>query len=222
MNLSLEWTAALFVPANSKTNCAVKMKKRNRSKRKPLQEKQRARARRAARPQGKPLKEKKRARARRVVRPRQVQLAIRRLLDTTNHIQARAAELENALDALREQERSKAVKELLLALRNSSDGDLLRFDPATPGDGGNNTAQAIVGALVEAFSIAPIHKIGEQIPVRDGEIPDSLELDRSIGDEPEKCVATEVVSVGWSYKNQALLKPVVRPVFRGSQPSGGA
>jgi hypothetical protein len=194
MSLSPVWTAALFVPANSKTNCTVQMKKRNRPKRKPL-------------------KKKKRAGARRVARPREVQLAIRRLLDTTNHIQARAAELENALDALREQERSKAVKELLLALRNSSDGDLLRFDPAAPGDGGNSTAQAIVTALGEAFSIAPIHKLGVKIPVRDGKIPDSLEVDRPIGDEPENCVAAEVVSVGWSYKNQALLKPIVRPVF---------
>jgi hypothetical protein len=177
------------------------MKKRNRSKRKPV-------------------KTKKRARARRVARPREVYLAIRKLLDTTNHIQARAAELENALDALREQERSKAVKELLLALRNSPDGDLLRFDPAASGDGGNSTAQAIVSALIEAFSIAPIHKIGEQIPVKDGELPDRLELDRSIGDETEKCVAAEIVSVGWGYKNQVLLKPVVRPVFSASQPEG--
>ena len=168
------------------------------------------------RPKRKPLKKKKRARARRVARPRAVHLAIRRLLDTTNHIQARAAELENALDTLREQERSKAVKDVLLALRNSSDGDLLRFDPAAPGDGGNSTAQAIVTALGEAFSIAPIHKLGEKIPVRDGKIPDSLELDRSIGDETEKCVAVEIVSVGWSYKNQVLLKPVVRPVFSPS------
>jgi hypothetical protein len=195
MNLSPVWTAALFVPANSKTNFTVQMKKRNRSKRKPL-------------------KKKKRARARRVARPREVQVAIRRLLDTTNHIQARAAELENALDALREQERRKAVKELLLALRNSSDGDLLRFDRAAPGDGGNSTAQAIVTALGEAFSIAPIHKLGEKIPIRDGKIPDSLELDRSIGDETDKCVAAEVVSVGWSYKNKVLLKPVARPVFQ--------
>ena len=34
---------------------------------------------------------------------REVYLAIRNLLDTTNHIQARAAELENALDVLRQQ-----------------------------------------------------------------------------------------------------------------------
>jgi hypothetical protein len=202
MSLSLEWTAALFGPANSMTNCTVPMKKRNRSKRKPLKKKKRVKARRVVR---------------RPTRPRQVQLAIRRLLDTTNHIQARAAELENALDALREQERSKVVKELLLALRNSSAGDLLRFVPAVPGGVGNSTAQAIVGVLVEAFSIAPIHNLGERIPVRDGEIPDSLELDRSIGDETEKCVAAEVVSVGWNYKNKMLLKPVVRPVFGTSE-----
>lgn len=153
-----------------------------------------------------------------MARPREVQLAIRRLLDTTNHIQARAAELENALDALREQERSKAVKELLLALRNSADGDLLRFDPAVPDDGGHSTVQAIITALTEAFSITPIHQIGEQMPVRDGEIPDNLELDRSIGDDPDECVAVEVVSVGWNCRNQVLLKPVVRPVFSASHP----
>ena len=65
----------------------------------------------------KPKQRKKRhpLKARRAARPREVYQAIRKLLDTTNHIQARAAELENALGALREQERSKAVKELLLA-----------------------------------------------------------------------------------------------------------
>jgi hypothetical protein len=136
-----------------------------------------------------------------------VHLAIRKLLDTTNHIQARAAELENALEALREQERSKAVKELLLALRNSPDGDLLRFTPAAPGNGGNSTAQAIIAALVEAFSIVPIRNIGEHIAVRDGHIPDTLELDRSIGDEPQNCIAAEVISVGWSYKNHTRGPP---------------
>lgn len=151
-----------------------------------------------------------------VARPREVYVAIRKLLDTTNHIQARAAELENALEALREQERSKAVKELLVALRNSSDGDLLRSD-AMPGEGGNNAASAIIRALVEAFSIVPIHKVGERITVKDGEVPDNLELDRSIADEFQKCVAVEVVSAGWSYKGQAVLKPVVRPVFVASE-----
>jgi hypothetical protein len=149
-----------------------------------------------------------------------VYLAIRKLLDTTNHIRARAAELENALEALREQERSTALKVLLLALRNSPDGDLLRVNPA-PADGGNTTAQAIIGALVEAFSIVPIRNIGERITVRDGQIPDTLELDRSIGDELETCVAAEVVSVGWSYSNQNLLKPVIRPLFAANR-SGGA
>ena len=163
-------------------------------------------------------KKKARARPRRPSRPRQVYLAVRKLLDTTNHIRARAAELENALEALREQERSRALKELLFALRNSPDGDLLRFNLAAPGDGENRTAQPIIGALVEAFSIVPIRNPGERIPVRDGQIPDTLELDRSIGDELETCVAAEVVSVGWSYKNHALLKPVVRPVFATEPP----
>jgi len=167
-------------------------------------------------------KKKTRARPRRPARPRQVYLAVRKLLDTTNHIRARAAELENALEALREQERSKAVKELLLALRNSPDGDLLRPNPAAPGDGGNSTAQPIIGALVEAFSIAPIRTIGERIAVRDGHIPETLELDRSIGDEVETCVEAEVLSVGWSYSNQTLLKPVVRPLFAAQPPAGAA
>jgi hypothetical protein len=151
-----------------------------------------------------------------------VYVAIRKLLDTTNHIQARAAELENALEALREQERSTAVKQLLLALRNSPDGDLLRSNPAAPGDAANSTAQAIIGALVEAFSIVPIRHIGERIPVRDGHIPDTLDLDRSIGDEVDTCVEAEVVSVGWSYSNQTLLKPVVRPLFVAQPPSCAA
>lgn len=198
------------------SNSAKQMKKRNRSKRKSLQKKQRASARRVARPRGKPLIKRKPTKASRVARPQAVQRAIRRLLDTTNHIQARAAALENALDALREQERTKAVKELLLALRNSEDGDLLR--PAVTGDGEKSTAHAIVTALSEAFSIATIQQIGKQLPVRDGEIPDNLELDRAIGDDPDECVAVEVVSVGWSCRSQVLLKPVVRPVFSASHP----
>ncbi len=137
MNWLREWTAVLFVRANFKTNSAVQMKKRNRSKREPLKKSKRTGVKWVAPPRRKPPIKKKPAKARRVARPRAVQLAIRRLLDTTNHIQARAAELENALDALRELERGKAVKDLLLALRNSADGDLLRSNPAAPSDGGN-------------------------------------------------------------------------------------
>jgi hypothetical protein len=87
---------------------------------------------------------------------------------------------------------------------------------------GNSTARAIIGALVEAFSIVPIRNIGERIAVRGGEIPDTLDLDRSIGDEVETSVEAEVVSVGWSYKHSALLKPVVRPLFAAKPPSGAA
>ncbi len=173
------------------------MKKKNRSKRKQRKKVNRPKAGHAG-------------------HPRRVHLAIRKLLDTTNHIQARAAELENALDELREHERSKAVKDLLLALRNSPDGDLLRFDPAVPGESGTGRAQAIVEALSEAFSIVPVHEIGERIPVRNGEIPDSLELDRSIGEEAGKCVTAEVLSVGWRFKKQTIIKPIVRPLFRVS------
>jgi hypothetical protein len=205
------------------------MKKHHHSKRK--QPKQPARARRRGGAVGLKTrhrstrnqpKKKTRSRPRRPARPREVYVAIRKLLDTTNHIRARAAELENALEALREQERSKAVKELLLALRNSPDGDLLRFNPAAPGDGGNTTAQAIIRALVEAFSIVPIRTPAERITVRDGQIPDTLELDRSIGEEVETCVEAEVVSVGWSYNNHTLLKPVVRPVYASQPPSAAA
>jgi hypothetical protein len=170
----------------------------------------------------KPKKSKDRRRKIRATRPREVYVAIRKLLDTTNHIQARAAEVENSLDRLREQERTRAVKELLVALRNSPDGDLLRFHPGGQDEGSDSTAKAISAALSEAFSIVPIRSIGEEILVKNGEIPDTLELDRSIGEETEKCVAAEVVSVGWSYKSQALLKPVVRPVFSRKQPSGEA
>jgi hypothetical protein len=169
----------------------------------------------------KPKQRKKHpVKARRTARPREVYQAIRKLLDTTNHIQARAAELENALDVLREQEQIKAVKAVLVALRNSPDGDLLRFGPVVPGGSGTSTAQAVVAALVEAFAIAPIHEIGEQIPVRHGEIPDSLELDRSIGEDAGKCVAAEIISAGWRFKKQTLLKPVVRPVFTESSQHG--
>jgi len=167
-------------------------------------------------------KRKTRASPRRISRPREVYLAIRRLLDTTNHIRARAAELENALETLRDQERGTAVKQLLLALRNSPEGDLLRFNPAAPGGADCATARAIAGTLVEAFSIAPIRSIGERIAVRDGHIPETLELDRSIGDEVETCVEAEVLSVGWTYKNQALLKPVVRPLFAANPQIGAA
>jgi len=148
--------------------------------------------------------------------PDAVYLTIRKLLDTTNHIQARAAELENALDDLRDQEQGKAVAKLLTALRHSQDGDLLRFNPAASGEGEPAQGRAIVAALVEAFGISPLHTPGERLPVRRGEIPDSLELDRAIGDEDGRCIAAEVVSTGWKRKDQVLLKPVVRPVFNKS------
>ena len=149
-------------------------------------------------------------------RPREVYLAIRKLLDTTNHIQARAAELEAALDTLREQERRKALKELLQALRRSPDGDLLRFNPAVTDDIENGTARAIVAALVRAFEITPIHQIGQQIPVGHGEVPASMELDRAVGEDAGTCVAVEIMSPGWKLKEQTLLKPVVRPVLSKS------
>ena len=161
---------------------------------------------------------RRRARRRPTARPRRVYLAIRRLLDATNHIRARAAELENALEALREEERARAIAELLQALRNSPDGDLLRSDPIAPGESGTPLSHPIVGALVEAFSIRPIRTVGERMAIHNGKIPDTSELDRPIGDEQEKCIAADVVSVGWSYKHHLLLKPVVRPVLPASSP----
>ena len=116
------------------------MKKHHHSKRKQPKQPTRARRRGGAvslktrhRSTRNQPKKKTRARPRRPARPREVYLAIRKLLDTTNHIRARAAELENALEALRDQERSKAVSELLLALRNSPEGDLLRSQPCRAG-----------------------------------------------------------------------------------------
>jgi hypothetical protein len=144
---------------------------------------------------------------------REVYLAIRKLLDTTQHIQARAAELEGALDILRELERGRAVQDLLMVLRHSPDGDLLRFKPGVVEGGEPGQVQSVVAALVEAFDIEPIYEVGERIALRRGEIPDTFELDRSIGEETGKCVAAEVVSAGWKLRDQPLLKPVVRPVF---------
>ncbi len=145
------------------------------------------------------------------LRPAEIPLAIQKLLDTANHIQARAAELENAMDAWHEHERSRAVKDLLTALRNSPDGDLLRYDPEAADAG---SLQAVLTALTEAFSIEPVYEQGERIPVRPDEIPDSLELDRSMDQETGECMEVEVVSAGWKLKEQVLIKPVVRPLFR--------
>jgi hypothetical protein len=121
---------------------------------------------------------------------------------------------------LRDHERARALTDLLLALRNSPEGDLLRPDPAAPDDAASNTAHAITAALVEAFAITPIRTLGERIPLRDGRVPDTLDLDRPLAGEPEQCIAAEVLSVGWSYKHHTLLKPVVRPIFTADPPSG--
>ena len=39
---------------------------------------------------------------------------------------------------------------------------------------------------------------------------------RPIGDESDECVAAEVVSAGRRHKEQTILKPLVRPLFRVS------
>lgn len=71
----------------------------------------------------------------------------------------------------------------------------------------------IAEALVEAFEITAVHTVGATIPLSNRQIPDSVELDRPMGEEPDPCVALEVVSVGWRYRGRTLLKPVVRPIF---------
>jgi hypothetical protein len=157
------------------------------------------------------------AERRRLASPKAVRLAIRRLLDTTNHIHARAAALENALEALRDQERTQALKELLLALRNSPNGDILGHTLDASTDGRNSPAEAIIEALVEAFAISPSRSPGERISLQNGQIPDKFELDRSIGQEQEDCAEVEVISSGWNYKNYPLLKPVVRPILSQSR-----
>lgn len=162
---------------------------------------------------GKTPTAKKRLAKGRVSRPREVYVALRKLLNAAQHVEARAAGLEDALRLLREQERARAIGELLLALRNSSAGDLVRSGPDSPPGGDDAAMKGIAEALVEAFGITPVQTVGARIPLSKREIPDSVELDRPMGEEPDPCVALEVVSVGWSYRCRTLLKPLVRPIW---------
>ena len=62
-------------------------------------------------------------------------------------------------------------------------------------------------------------EIGDRLPVKHGEVPEAVELDRPIGENAEDCAAVEIVSVGWSCDGKVLLKPVARP-GGGAQLSG--
>src|SRR2546423_10974747 len=82
-------------------------------------------------------------------RPREVYLALRKLLNSANHINARAAELENSLHLLREEERFKVVKELMQALRNSPAGDLVRYSPDSEDPDFDALKKGLIETLVE-------------------------------------------------------------------------
>jgi len=53
-------------------------------------------------------------------------------------------------------------------------------------------------------------------------MPDTVELDRPIGDYAEECTALAVAAVGWSHGGKVLLKPIVRPVFQDTKPAVSA
>ena len=147
--------------------------------------------------------------------PRGVYSALRRLLDTTHHVQARAAEFENAIHQLREKEQTEAIKRLLKALAGSSAGDLTRASPDSHGnDPQQVVARAVMESLMEAFDIRPVRKIGEVMSVIGGEPPASVELDRPL--EGAGCSSFEVVSVGWYRNGTILIKPRVRPSANAS------
>ena len=149
-------------------------------------------------------------------RPRDVYVAVRKLLNTAHQVQARAAELESTLQTLRERERSRAMKDLLSALRDTSAGNLIRVPPDWDGeDGPSADVKGMLEALMEAFPIKPVGRVGDRLAVRAGQISEAVELDRAVGECADECVAVEVVSVGWSYGGKVLLKPIARPLHRG-------
>ena len=153
-------------------------------------------------------------------RPRNVYRALQRLLTLASQMQARSAALESSLHMLREQEREKTIRDLLSALRNASSGNLIAAPPDWVGE---NAPEAIVKGLLETlmgtFAIKPVHNIGDRIPFRHDNIPDTVELDRPIGDYAEECTALVVAAVGWSYGGRVLLKPIARPVFQDTKPA---
>ena len=133
-------------------------------------------------------------------------------------MQARSAVLESELHMLREQERGKVIRDLLSALRDTSAGNLIAAPPDWTGENAPDpAARGLLEALMETFAIKPVHRIGECIAVRHDNIPDTVELDRPIGDE--ECTALEVTAVGWSCAGKILLKPIARPVLQSSNPA---
>lgn len=155
----------------------------------------------------------KRPMKQRGLRPREIYSALRRLLDTAQHVQARAAELENAIHLLREKEQTEAIRRILQALARSSAGDLTSAAPDASGnDPKEDFAKAVMESLIEAFQIQPIRKIGDIVSGSEGEPPSNVEPDRPL--DGISCSAFEVVSVGWSRNGKILLKPRVRPLAR--------
>jgi hypothetical protein len=139
---------------------------------------------------------------------------LQKLLNTATHIQARAVELENALRELREQERCRAIKNVLSALRNSPAGDLVRVPPDWQGENGpDGSVRGMLEALMEAFPIKPVRRIGDKLVIENAEVPHGVDLDRPIGDCGDSWVGVEIISVGWTYNGKVLLKPIGRPLF---------
>ena len=154
---------------------------------------------------------------------RNVYQTLQRLLTLASQMQARSAALESSLHMLREQERGKAIRDLLSALRKTSAGNLIAAPPDWVGENAPDAiVKGLLEALMETFAIKPVHNIGDRILFRHDNIPDTVELDRSIGDYAEECTALEVVEVGWSCGGKVLLKPIARPVFQETKPTVSA
>jgi hypothetical protein len=152
--------------------------------------------------------------------PRNVYQALQRLLSLASQMRARSAALENSLQVLREQERGKAIRDLLSALRNTSEGSLIAAPPDWVGKHKPEAiARGLLEALMETFNIKPVHNIGDRIPCRHDHIPDTVELDRPIGDDTAECSTLEVTAIGWSYGGEVLLKPIARPVCQEPKPA---
>jgi hypothetical protein len=133
-------------------------------------------------------------------------------------MQVRAAAVESELYRLREQERVKVVKDLLSALRNTSAGNLIAALPDSTGaNGPDATTRGLLEALMETFRIRPVHHLGDRVPISDGQIPQTIELDRPIGDVSDEVHALEVTAVGWSYDGKLLLPPIARPVIKSGE-----
>ena len=95
-----------------------------------------------------PVGRMKRSTKRTAPRPRNVYQALQRLLTLASQMQTRSAALESSLHMLREQERGKAIRDLLLALRNTSAGNLIAAPPDWVGE---NAPDVIVRGLLEAL-----------------------------------------------------------------------